>query len=130
MDRRTLLTGFAFGMLGSALRPGKAFAQADSRSWYGSSMTLVQGSYRTAAQYYDGSYIGVEMTCSATRDGSFDVTCCKSGGSCLETKTMSYRGFTKRTWRSFGPGTYYFVFTKRVDDRVVVKSTDVKTYSW
>lgn len=125
MTRRTVL----LAVIGLLSAPTAALATVDQYSWHGDSFTLASGTRKSAVHYFDGNNIGIEMTCSANRQGTFVVGCYQSNGQKIGTRTFAYQGFTKATWPSAGPGYYYFLFSK-VNDGAVVKSNDVATYSW
>lgn len=130
MDRRQALALFAFTGVGALLKPIEAVAAFVPYSWYGSSLRLASGKVATPYKYYDGANIGIEMTCTASQQGSFKVQCCNDSGICLGSKQFAYKGFTKRTWRLPKQGRYRFIFEKATADGVLVTSSDVKMYSW
>lgn len=130
MDRRRAILILSATCTSLLAKPIEAFASAMPFSWYGSTLRLVSSAVVTPFKYYDGSSIGIEMTCSAARKGAFKVKCCDASGACLGSRMFAYQGFTKQTWRMPKPGNYQFVFSKMYDDRIVVSSTDVKMYSW
>lgn len=130
MDRRQALLAIAATCMGCLAKPALGIAEPTPYSWYGGSLHLVSKAVTTPLRYFDGSNIGIEMTCSADRHGSFEVTCCDASGACLGTRVFPYQGFLKRTWRMPRPGNYRFVFRKMYPDLVPVTSSDVKMYSW
>ncbi|WP_147569449.1 hypothetical protein [Collinsella ihumii] len=132
IDRRRALKILVLSALGLVPVPSTAMALIVPRSWYGWSFTLTGKSITTPAQYFDGNNIGIEMTCSAAVSGRLLVSCHSgySGGSSLGTRSFSYQGFTKATWQSNDPGIYRFVISRQGTDSAVVRSSDVKMYSW
>lgn len=102
------------------------------RSWYGSTMSLIT-TYSTASYYFDGNSVGIEMTCSSQRSGTFSVTLYRDVGSGssqrIGTAAFNRNGFTKATWSGVGSGTYHFVMSKP-NDGTRVTSSDVAMYSW
>ncbi|MBM6816432.1 hypothetical protein H6A23_04525 [Olsenella uli] len=106
-------------------------AHAMPRSWYGSTMVLYT-TFETASHHYDGSSVGIEMTCVSSSSGTFGVTLMRVEGSSsasLGTATFMRNGFTKATWEGVGSGVYYFVMSKPLDG-VRVTSSDIAMYSW
>lgn len=100
-------------------------------SWYGSTMNLVSTAF-TASRYFDGSSLGIEMTCTSSMDGTFTVTLYKvANGQNVSMGSAYFKriGFTKATWQGVGSGTYFFGFSKTFDG-TRVSSSDVKMYSW
>lgn len=104
-------------------------ASRQSRSWYGTTLRL-SSSGRTSTSYFDGNNVGIEMTCSSSKDGYFSVQLKRaSDGSTVGTASFKYNGFTKATWTNVGPDSYYFAFSKQIDGAIVT-SSDVAMYSW
>lgn len=111
-----------------------AFAsEASTYSWYGS--TLEVGGYSSwtgATRYYDGSNVGIEMTCRSSGSGTFDVELHRGYivfNDYIGTVAFNVNGFTKGTWTNVGSGNYYFKFNNpRVG--LNVYSNDVAMYSW
>lgn len=102
-----------------------------ARSWYGSKLSLLTRA-QTELKHYDGSSIGIEMTCSSASEGTFLVSLYRvesSSTQFLGSATFKRRGFTKATWNGVGSGSYYFVFSK-ANDGTLVTSSDAATYSW
>lgn len=130
MNRRNALKAL-LGIVSSGLVfPQTAHAEQGQRSWYGDSFTLKGKSWTSPSRYYEGSNIGIEMTCSSSVSGTLSVRCCSSSGQCLGVRSFKYRGFTKATWSMPSPGTYYFRVEKTKLDTVPISSSDVKMYSW
>lgn len=101
------------------------------RSWYGASLALSRTSY-TPTHYYDGNNVGIEMSCSSEKEGSFTVTLWRSvtgNSERVGTAMFDRNGFTKATWSNVGPGSYYFIFTK-ASDGALVYCRDIGMYSW
>ncbi len=109
--------------------PAIALASEETCSWYGDSFSFSSGTVRIPARYFDGSNIGLEMNCSATANGMFNVACYRGDGASVGMRKISYQGFSKVTWPSVGPGDYYFHLTK-IRDGVRVSSSDVAFFSW
>lgn len=106
-------------------------------SWYGSSLymyktTSVSGSTR----YYDGSNVGIEMTCTTggtnACDSYFSVELHRVSGfsdTYIGSAAFKHNGFTKATWTNVGSGNYYFKFVK-CSDTQSISSNSVAMYSW
>lgn len=106
--------------------------EISSRSWHGYTLVLSLNT-RTPEWDFDGNNIGVEMTCTASRNDSFTVTLYRIGSNDAKERVGSadlrYQGFSKATWTNVGPGTYFFEFEKKADG-ITVFSSDVAAYSW
>lgn len=109
--------------------PVAALALEEPCSWYGDSFSFSSGVVRLPSRYFDGNNIGLEMNCTATGTGRFSVTCYRANGASVGTKSFSYKGFTKATWPSVGPGNYYSCLSKNRDG-VRVSSSNVALFSW
>ncbi len=100
-------------------------------SWYGASATF---KYSTSLKVhnYDGSNVGIEMTCSSSKSGSFTVVLYR--GTKADTKALigsaqfSRNGFTKATWTNVGSGTYLFVLSGA--GGTTITANDIAMYSW
>lgn len=107
------------------------YKSVNARSWYGSTMVLLSQA-QTEPKTYDGSSIGIEMTCSSVVSGTFVVSLYRVGSTSAQfvgSADFNRQGFTKATWNGVGAGRYYFTFTKPNDGNLVI-SYDVATYSW
>lgn len=102
-----------------------------SRSWYGGEASLLF-SYSTTPRSFDGANVGIEMTCTSTKAGSFTVELWRGSSrfsaSRVGTANFSRQGFTKATWTNVGSGTYFFVFTNSAG--TLIKCSDIAMYSW
>ncbi len=100
-------------------------------SWYGTSASF-KNSVSLKAHNYDGSNVGIEMTCSSSRSGSFTVALYR--GTKADTKALigsaqfSRNGFTKATWTNVGSGTYHFVLSGA--GGTTITANDIAMYSW
>ncbi len=100
-------------------------------SWYGGSASF-RYSTSLQAHSFDGSNVGIEMTCSSTRSGSFTVYLYR--GTKADTRVLigstqfSRNGFTKATWTNVGSGTYHFVLAGA--NGTTITANDIAMYSW
>lgn len=99
-------------------------------SWYGEPFSIVSGTKKTAVRYFDGSSVGLEMTSSATIQGTFSVSLYREGGTLLGARQLKFNGFSKVTWSNVGSGRYFFSFTKTTAPSVKVTTSQLKMYSW
>lgn len=106
-------------------------ADISTCSWYGGEATFTF-THTTTPRYYDGTNVGIEMTCSSSKDGSFVVELwrgsSKLGGSYVGRAEFSRQGFTKATWSNVGSGNYFFVFTNNAGTPITCSG--IAMYSW
>lgn len=106
-------------------------------SWYGSSLYMYKTTSVTGStRYYDGSNVGIEMTCSTggtnACDSYFSVELHRVSGlsdTYIGSAAFKRSGFTKATWTNVGSGYYYFKFVK-CSDTQSISSNNVAMYSW
>lgn len=129
-SRREIITSCGLAIVG-ILMPSVAFGQVMPRSWYGWSFSITRGEVKTPSRYYDGNNIGIEMTCYSRVSSKLEVSCWTAAGSQIgRAATFSSPGFSKATWGSRGPGTYYFKIAANNENAETVTSDDVQMYSW
>lgn len=103
----------------------------DQRSWYGTSMAFSRTAY-TSEYSFDGTNVGIEMTCTSSKSGSFTVYLWRKtigGSERVGSASFNRNGFTKATWTNVGSGTYFFILSK-ANDGTVVTCSDIAMYSW
>lgn len=112
--------------------PEETTLAPETRSWYGTSFTF-SSNLRLGAHYYDGSNVGIEMTCSSSQpSGTFSVRLYRLSGATptfIGNASFKQNGFNKATWSNVGAGTYYFVLSK-AGDGISVTCSEVAMYSW
>ncbi len=100
-------------------------------SWYGGTLAL-KSSANLGPFSFDGSNVGIEMTCSSSSSGSFRVVLYRGNrvgdGTKIGGALFSRQGFTKATWSNVGSGNYYFAMSNA--GGATVTSSDVAMYSW
>lgn len=103
---------------------------AASRAWYGRKLTLSRNQ-TFGPQTFDGNNVGIEMTASCPKSGSFTVTLYKMNPTKqrIGSATFKRNGFTKAVWENVGSGRYLFECAKSPDGATVT-SNDVAIYSW
>lgn len=108
---------------------GVDFYEPSACSWYGCSKTFSEAT-KLGPYYFDGSSVGIEMTCSSSAGGSFTVTLYRgsSSGTRVGSATFSKKGFTKATWSNVGSGSYYFWISGIGTSRIT--ANDIAMYSW
>ncbi len=105
-------------------------ADIASRSWFGGVLSL-GSSQRFGPCTFDGNNVGIEMTASCPRNGTFTVTLYRINPikQRIGSATFKRNGFTKAVWENVGSGRYQFECTKSPDGATVT-SNDVAIYSW
>ncbi|MBM6688827.1 hypothetical protein H6A35_08120 [Collinsella tanakaei] len=104
--------------------------QISPYSWYGESFSISYGKKQTATKYFDGSNIGIELTCSAPIAGVFRVSLVSSTGVEMGARSISYQGYTNVSWLNVPAGRYYFLFTKQSDPHITVTADQLAMFSW
>lgn len=117
------------------------FNMPSTRSWYGSTLDMTgTAQYTGSVRDYDGSNVGIEMTCYTTGSPSgcdryFSVELHRKSGAFdsrddyVGSAAFKRNGFTKATWTNVGAGRYCFKFVKCADNQVL-HSNSVAMYSW
>lgn len=102
----------------------------DARSWYGRKLSLASRQV-IGPNSFDGNSVGIEMTASCPKNGTFTVTLYRMNPSKqrIGSATFKRNGFTKAVWEGVGSGNYLFECTKSPDGAMVT-SKDVAVYSW